>query len=76
MFQRLGAHIWFIGFVPTDLDLSLFVYKSGDDLAYLLIYVNDIILTASTTPLLQCVKELCCEFAIKDLRALRFFLGV
>jgi hypothetical protein len=45
--------------------------------AYLLVYVDDIILTASNTQLLQrVIEELHQEFAIKDLGALRFFLGV
>jgi len=46
-------------------------------MAYLLVYVDDIILTASTTSLLRhVVQQLCCEFAIKDLGDLHFFLGV
>ncbi|XP_066334597.1 uncharacterized mitochondrial protein AtMg00810-like [Miscanthus floridulus] len=76
-FQRLGAHLRSIGFQPTGSDSSLFVYSSGGALAYLLVYVNDIILTASTTQLLQrVIQELCREFAIKDLGQLKFFLGV
>ncbi|GJR71363.1 ribonuclease H-like domain-containing protein [Tanacetum coccineum] len=34
-------------------DTSLFVYHMGSDVAYLLLYVDDIILTASSTALLQ-----------------------
>ena len=57
--------------------MSLFVYKQGDAMAYLLVYVDNIILTASTTSLLrQIVQALCREFAIKDISDLRFFLGV
>jgi hypothetical protein len=55
-FQHLEAHLRSIGLLPTGSDSSLFVYRSGDAMAYLLlIYVDDIILTASTTPLLQCI---------------------
>ena len=55
----------------------MFVYRCGDALAYLLIYVDDIILMASTTSLLQrIIHELCHEFAIRDLGMLKFFLGV
>lgn len=76
-FQRLGAHLRLLGFVATGSDSSLFVYKCGADVAYLLVYVDDIILTASTTSLLQrVIRDLCREFAIKDLGALKFFLGV
>lgn len=46
-------------------------------MAYLLVYIDDIILTASSTALLQqIVQGLSREFAIKDLGALSFFLGV
>lgn len=76
-FQRLGNYLRAIGFTSIGSDTSLFVYKKGDAIAYLLVYVDDIILTASTTSLLQhVVQALCREFAIKDLRVLRFFLDV
>lgn len=76
-FQRLGNYLRSIGFVSTGSDTSLFVYKQGYAMAYLLVYVDDIILTASTSSLLrQVVQALCREFAIKDLGDLRFFLGV
>jgi hypothetical protein len=76
-FQRLGNYLRSIGFTSTGSDTSLFVYKQGDAMAYLLVYVDDIILTASSTTLLQrVVQALCREFAIKDLGALRFFLGI
>jgi histone deacetylase 1/2 len=76
-FQRLGNYLRSIGFTSTGSDSSLFVYKHGGDMAYLLVYVDDIILIASSTPLLQrTVQDLCREFAIKDLGDLRFFLGV
>jgi len=47
------------------------------DIAYVLVYVDDIILTVSSTTLLQhVVDQLRSAFAIKDLGALRFSLGV
>jgi hypothetical protein len=42
-----------IGFVEAKTDTSLFIYQRGDDIVYLLLYVNDIVRTASTTDLLQ-----------------------
>jgi hypothetical protein len=56
-FQRFGAHLHGMGFTPTGSDSSLFVYKRGAHNAYLLVYVDDIILTASTTSLLQHVVD-------------------
>jgi histone deacetylase 1/2 len=46
-------------------------------MAYLLVYVDDIILIASTTSLLRhVVQQLYREFTIKDLGDLHFFLSV
>ncbi|GKA33081.1 ribonuclease H-like domain-containing protein [Tanacetum coccineum] len=49
----------------------------GSDVAYLLLYVDDIILTASSTALLQRIITLLhSEFAMTDLGSLNYFLGV
>jgi hypothetical protein len=39
-------------FVEVKSDTSLFVYRRGIDTAYLLLYVNDIVLTTSSPELL------------------------
>ena len=53
------------------------MYHHGVDTAYLLIYVDDIILTASTVALLQrLTARLRDEFALKDLGPLHYFLGI
>jgi hypothetical protein len=66
-----------MGFTASRSDSSLFIYQHGAHAAYLLVYVDDIILTASTPALLrQIVDQLRQEFAIKDLGELRFFLGI
>ncbi|GJU98562.1 ribonuclease H-like domain-containing protein [Tanacetum coccineum] len=58
-------------------DASLFVYHRGSDIAYLLLYVDDIILTASSTALLQCIIDsLHGEFVMTDLGSLNYFLGI
>ena len=55
----------------------MFVYHRGDTTAYLLLYVDDIILTASSATLLQQITLwLRDEFAIKDLGVLHYFLGI
>ena len=66
-----------MGFVPSESDHSLFVYKTSADTAYLLLYVDDIVLTASSSVLLQRITDrLHAEFAMTDLGALHHFLGV
>jgi hypothetical protein len=52
-YSRFATYLSFIGFVEAKSDTSLFIYRRGDDIVYLLLYVDDIVLTASTTDLLQ-----------------------
>ncbi|GKF26828.1 ribonuclease H-like domain-containing protein, partial [Tanacetum coccineum] len=58
-------------------DSSLFIYTQGSQVAYLLIYVDDIILTVSSLVLLQhIIDSLHKEFGMTDLGALNYFLGI
>jgi hypothetical protein len=52
-YQRFAQYAHRIGFVASKSDVSLFIYKHDSDLAYILLYVDDIVLTASTDRLLQ-----------------------
>jgi hypothetical protein len=66
-----------LGFCSTHSDASLFIFQEGSDVAYLLLYVDDIILTACSDALLrQLTGRLCTEFAIKDLGSLHYFLDL
>ena len=66
-----------LGFVASKSDVSLFIYRRDMDLAYLLLYVDDIVLTASMDQLLRYLtQQLHSEFAMTDLGALTFFLGI
>jgi hypothetical protein len=66
-----------LGFVEAKSDTSLFIYHHGADTVYLLLYVDDIVLTASSEPLLRrIIAALQQEFAMKDLGVLHHFLGV
>jgi len=76
-FLRFIAYVTSLGFVQSCANSSLFVLRHGADTAYLLLYVDDIILSASSSRLLQhIIAKLKLEFAIKDLGSLRFFLGI
>jgi hypothetical protein len=57
-----------IDFVEAKLNTSLFIYRRGEDTVYLLLYVDDIVLMASNTDLLQCT--------IAPLRASPHFLAI
>jgi hypothetical protein len=76
-YKRFSAYLSDLGFLASTSDTSLFVYKDGDSVAYLLLYVDDIVLTASTPALLQRLTDrLHSEFAMTDLGDLHFFLGI
>jgi hypothetical protein len=65
-----------IGFVETKSDTSMFIYRCGKDTVYLLLYVDDIVLTSSTADLLQrTIVALQREFAMKDLGPLHHVLS-
>ncbi|GJW76846.1 ribonuclease H-like domain-containing protein [Tanacetum coccineum] len=76
--SRFASFATRIGFHHNSkTDASLFVYHRGSDIAYLLLYVDDIILTASSTALLQrIIDSLHGEFAMTDLGSLNYFLGI
>jgi hypothetical protein len=52
-YSRFATFTVPLGFVKVKLVMSLFVYHSGPDKVYLLLYVNDIVLTAYSLELLQ-----------------------
>jgi hypothetical protein len=55
----------------------LFIFCRGSDTVYLLLYVDDIILTASSMELLRrTISALQREFIMKDLGPLHHFLGI
>jgi hypothetical protein len=67
----------YIGFIEAKSDTSLFIYRHDDNTVYLLLYVDDIVLTTSTAYLVQCmIIALQWEFAMKDLGPLHHFLGI
>nr|GFB72338.1 ribonuclease H-like domain-containing protein [Tanacetum cinerariifolium] len=76
-FQRFAGYAIRAGFYHSRYDTSLFIYQQRSRVAYLLIYVDDIILTASSAALLQqIITSLHQEFDMTDLGALNYFLGI
>lgn len=76
-FKRFADHVTSLGFVQSRADPSLFVLRRGSDTAYLLLYVDDMILSASSSSLLQrIIDRLQAEFKVKDMGPLKYFLGI
>jgi hypothetical protein len=75
--SRLATYLVTLGFVEAKSDTSLFVHHHGAETAYLLLYVDDIVLTTSSQSLLRrLVDALQREFSVKDQGVLHHFLGV
>ncbi|GJU01147.1 ribonuclease H-like domain-containing protein [Tanacetum coccineum] len=76
-FQDSTRPDYVVGFHHSRCDSSLFIFHQGKDTAYLLLYVDDIVLTASSSNLLhRIISSLHQEFAMTDLGSLNYFLGI
>ena len=83
---KQAPHAWYawlygkleaLGFVPSKANTSLFCYRRGKLVMFVLVYVDDIIVAISsheaTGALLEDLEQ---EFALKDLGDLHYFLGI
>ena len=52
-YSRFATYLLSLGFIEAKSDTLLFVYHRGPDTIYLLLYVDDIVLTASSPALFQ-----------------------
>lgn len=76
-FERLRSALLTWGFQNTKGDPSLFVLKGKNDINFLLIYVDNIIITRNNSNFLRAfIKQLNIVFALKDLGSLHYFLGI
>ncbi|GLT71533.1 hypothetical protein SLA2020_435440 [Shorea laevis] len=77
-FSRLSSTLSELGFIRSQADSSLFIYRnSKDEFLFILIYVDDILVTGPSQRLItHMVQKLQSDFALKDLGPLAFFLGI
>jgi len=76
-FQRFNSFLLHLGFIDKKADPSLFIYHHNTATLYLLVYVDDIILTGSNHFAIQTIlAKIQAEFAIMDLGRLSYFLGL
>jgi histone deacetylase 1/2 len=76
-YARLCNKLKQLGFIPSKGDTSLFYYHKGDYTMFVLVYVDDIIVASSSQVATDTLlKDLETEFALKDLGALHYFLGI
>ena len=76
-FHRFSSFLLKLGFLSSRADSSLFVYHSLVGTVYLLLYVDDMVITESNSSMVQTlITRLSKEFSMKDLVDLHYFLGV
>jgi histone deacetylase 1/2 len=76
-FERLRSALIKLGFQPSKCDPSLFILHTSQHTIFLLVYVDDIIITGSSANLIQqLIHKLNSEFSLKDLGKLDYFLGI
>uniref|UniRef100_A0A251VD12 Putative ribonuclease H-like domain-containing protein n=1 Tax=Helianthus annuus TaxID=4232 RepID=A0A251VD12_HELAN len=75
-YHRFATFITKCGFHSTSCDTSLFVYRKDSRVAYLLLYVDDIITASDDSFLHEIIASLSKEFAMTDLGNLHHFLGI
>jgi hypothetical protein len=76
-YSRLSLKLQALGFLPSKADISLFIYKKGSVTIYLLVYVDDIIITISSPAAVNALlSDLKKDFALKDLGDLHYFLVI
>lgn len=83
---KQASHQWFSKFSTTLIqkgfrqsisDYSLFTYTCGQTSVFVLVYVDDIIITGNNDDAISDIKKFLAQsFSIKDLGNLRYFLGI
>jgi len=75
-YNKLKEALISLGFIRSVADASLFIKRIADYVLFVLVYVDDILLTGSSSAALQaCIHDLDCQFALKTLGAVNYFLG-
>jgi hypothetical protein len=72
-FHHLSEALLKQGFVGSKVDTSMFLLHTSSVHIFLLVYVDDIIVTTAINDLILSLQA---EFKLKDLGALSYFLGV
>lgn len=76
-YTRLSDFLLSIGFRASKVDTSLFILSDGTNIFYLLVYVDDILLTGSNSAMLHhLIQLLSSEFKLRDLGVVHYFLGI
>ena len=76
-FERFTSQLLHVGFVAFRVDGNLFIYNHASHLVFLLLYVDDIIVTGNHPDFISSLLGvLSNDFDLKDLGRLHYFLGL
>lgn len=76
-YMELKGYLVSNGFKNSLSDTSLFILHQKDVLVYVLVYVDDILITGNKRPAVeQVITNLANRFSIKDMGNLSYFLGI
>lgn len=76
-FDKLTSTLCSLGFIRAPSDHSLFIKSSSSSTLYILVYVDDIIITGNNSSNIRStIFMLHQNFALKDLGPLNYFLGI
>lgn len=76
-YTELKTYLLSQGFKATISDPSLFIQPTGPSPIFILVYVDDIIVTGPSPSHIQSfITTLATKFSLKDLGSLSYFLGV
>ena len=76
-YEKFTTKLIELGFVVSTSDSSLFILANDSVKLYLLLYVDDIIITGTSSVVIdQLIQILILSFKMKDMGALSYFLGI
>lgn len=76
-YMELKTFLLALGFKNSLADTSMFVLRNGNEVVYLLVYVDDILITGNSKPAITRVLKLFADrFSVKDAEDLNYFLGI
>lgn len=76
-FDKFRTFLLKFGFICSVKDPSLFIYHHGTTIIFLLLYVDDMVLTGNDPDVLKkLLSSLSSEFRMKDMGPLSYFLGI
>lgn len=76
-FQCFSSHLLTLGFVASKANSSLFIFTDASIFIYLLIYVDEILVTGNNdASIASFIASLGRLFSMKDLGPLNYFLGM